>query len=133
MKSMSALAKFSLKPYSKPVQGDPVQKRRDKLLAAIEIQKLALAAALKGEPYTLPAKSEGKAPKAVRVWFVSQDGGYYVQCRYGARPLLLDAKCNAVFVSKLDDVGAVLAAFSTAAKSGELDKAIAAVSERKQG
>jgi hypothetical protein len=38
-----------------------------------------------------------------------------------------------VFVSKLDDVGAVLVAFAVAAKSGELDKAIAAVSERKQG
>lgn len=130
---MSALAKFSLKAYSKPVHGDPVQKRRDKLIVAIETQKFALAAALKGELHTLPAKAEGKQPKAVRVWFVAQDGGYYVQCRYGARPLLLDAKSNAVFVNKLDDVAAVLAAFAVAAKSGELDKSIAAVSERKQG
>ena len=130
---MSQFAKFALKTYTKPVQGDPVQRRRDKIVAAIEVQKLVLAAALKGETYTVPAKSEGKQPKAVRPWFIAQDGGYYVQCRYGARPLLLDAKNNALFVNKLEEVGAALAAFAAAAKSGELDKAIAAVAEKKKG
>ena len=130
---MSQFAKFALKTYAKPVQGDPVQRRRDKSVAAIEQQKLVLAAALKGEVYTLPAKAEGKQPKAIRPWFIAQDGGYYVQCRYGARPLLLDAKNNALFVNKLEEVSAALAAFAAAAKSGELDKAIAAVADRKKG
>jgi len=130
---MSNLAKLTLKTYSKPVQGDPIQRRRDKLVAAIEVQKLVLAAAIKGETYTLPAKADGKQPKAVRAWFIAQDGGFYVQCRYGARPLLLDAKNNAVFVNKLDEVAAALAIFSAAAKSGELDAAMAAVSNRKKG
>ena len=130
---MSNLAKFTLKTFTKPVQADPVQKRRDKIIAAIEQQKLVLAAAIKGETYTMPAKAEGKQPKAVRAWYMAQDGGYYVQCRYGARALLLNAKCNAVFVNKLDEVAAVLAAFAAAAQSGELDAALAAVSERKRG
>jgi hypothetical protein len=63
---------------------------------------------------------------------VAQDGGHYVQCRYGARPLLLNATNNAVFVNKLEEVAAVLTAFAAAAKSGELDKAIAAVAEKKK-
>ena len=130
---MSNLAKFTLKTFTKPVQADPVQKRRDKIIAAIEQQKLVLAAAIKGDTYTMPAKAEGKQPKAVRAWYMAQDGGYYVQCRYGARALLLNAKCNAVFVNKLDEVAAVLAAFAAAAQSGELDAALAAVSERKRG
>ena len=121
-----------MKAYKKPVQGDVVQRRRDKLISGLEQQKLVLAAAIKGEVYTLPAKAEGKQPKAIRAWFIAQDGGYYVQCRYGARPLLLDAKNNALFVGKLEEVGGALAAFAAAAKSGELDKAIAAVSTRKE-
>ena len=130
---MSQFAKFALKTYAKPVQGDPVQRRRDKIIAAIDVQKLVLAAAIKGDAYSLPAKAEGKEPKAVRPWFIAQDGGYYVQCRYGARPLLLDAKNNALFVNKLEEVSAALAAFAAAAKSGELDAAIAAVADRKKG
>lgn len=130
---MSTLSKFTFKTLAKPAQVDPIQKRRDKIMAAIEQQKLVLAAALKGESYTVPAKIEDKPAKAVRPWFVAQDGGYYVQCRYGARPLLLNATNNAVFVNKLDEVAAVLAAFAAAAKAGELDAAMAAVAERKKG
>jgi len=130
---MSNLAKFTLKTYAKPIQGDPIKRRRDKIVTAIEVQKLVLAAALKGEVYTVPAKAEGKQPKAIRPWFIAQDDGYYVQCRYGARPLLLDAKHNALFTNDLMQVGAALAAFAAAAKSGELDKAIAAVADRKKG
>ena len=130
---MSSLSKFQFKTLTKPASVDPIQKRRDKIMAAIEQQKLVLAAAVKGESYTVPAKIEGKPAKAVRAWFVAQDSGYYVQCRYGARPLLLNATNNAVFVNKLDEVAAVLAAFAAAAKAGELDKAMAAASERKKG
>lgn len=129
---MSSLSKFTFKTLTKPVSVDPIQKRREKITAAIEQQKLVLAAALKGESFTVPAKTEGKPAKSVRPWFVAQDGGYFVQCRYGARPLLLNATNNAVFVNKLDEVAAVLTAFAAAAKAGELDKAIAAVSERKK-
>lgn len=130
---MSNLAKFTFKTLTKAPPVDPLQKRRDKIVAAIEQQKLVLAAALKGESYIVPAKIEGQSDKVVRPWFVAQDGGYYVQCRYGARPLLLNAANNAVFVNKLDEVAAVLTAFAAAAKSGELDKSMAVVAERKKG
>ncbi|GGZ93485.1 hypothetical protein GCM10011617_11700 [Novosphingobium arvoryzae] len=130
---MSSLSKFTFKTLAKAPPVDPIQRRRDKIIAAIEQQKLVLAAAIKGETFTVPAKAEGKPAKAVRAWWVGQDNGYYVQCRYGARPLLLNAANNAVFVNKLDEVSAVLTAFAAAAKAGELDAAMAAVAERKKG
>lgn len=130
---MSSLSKFTFKTLAKAPAVDPIQRRRDKIIAAIEQQKLVLAAALKGEIFTIPAKVEGKAAKAVRPWWVAQDNGFYVQCRYGARPLLLNAANNAVFVNNLSEVEAVLAAFAAAAKSGELDKAMAVIAERKKG
>lgn len=130
---MSSLSKFTFKTLAKAPPVDPIQRRREKITAAIEQQKLVLAAAVKGETFTIPAKAEGKAAKAVRPWWIAQDGGFYVQCRYGARPLLLNATNNAVFVNKLDEVAAVLTAFAAAAKAGELDAAMAAVAERKKG
>lgn len=130
---MSSLSKFTFKTLAKASPVDPIQKRRAKIIAAIEQQKQVLAAALKGETFTIPAKAEGKADKAIRPWWIAQDGGFYVQCRYGARPLLLNATNNAVFVNKLDEVAAVLTAFAAAAKAGELDKAMAAAAERKKG
>lgn len=127
---MTQFSKFTLKTLEKPATGNPTERRRAKLLAAIEVQKLVLAAALKGASHMQPSK---KDERAVRPWFTAQDGGHYVQCRYGARPLLLDGKNNAVFVGKLEEVAAVLTAFATAATAGELDAAIATVSNRKRG
>lgn len=127
---MNQLAKFTLKTFDKPALGNAVENRRARLVAAIEIQKLVLAAAQKGETYMRQTK---KGERAVRSWFVAQDGGFYVQCRYGARPLLLDGKNNAAFVAKLDEIAAVLTAFTAAAKSGDFDQAIAAATIRKKG
>ena len=72
-----------------------------------------------------------KTNRRVRPWFFEQDGGWYVQCRYGARVIAADGTNNAVFVKTLKDVGAVLDVFLDSAKSGELDGAIAKTAERK--
>lgn len=73
------------------------------------------------------------AQKRVRAWFFEQDGGWYVQCRYGTRILNINGKSNAVFVDSLGAVQAVLDAFKIAAETGELDKTVALAmrSERK--
>ena len=67
----------------------------------------------------------------MRPWFFAQDGGWYVQCRYGARVIAADGTNNAVFVKTLRDVGPVLDVFLAAASAGELDTAIAKTAERK--
>ena len=71
-----------------------------------------------------------KTMRRVRPWFFEQDGGWYVQCRYGARVIAADGTNNAVFVKVLDDVISVLDAFLKAAATGELDVAITKVAER---
>lgn len=132
---MSVLAKFNLKTVHRHMQKDPVLARRQKLVAAIEEQGRVLAAVLAGTDYTVPAQrwrasEDGQrvkvtVQKRVRAWFFEQDGGFYVQCRYGTRILNINGKSNAVFVDNLEGVQAVLDAFRSAVEAGELDKAIA--------
>ena len=137
---MGHLAKLNFKEFTRNVQADPVLVRRDKLLTAIAEQEKVLAAALNGATYTVAAKRtrqiDGEkvrvdAERTVRAWFFEQDGGWYVQCKYGARPLRLSEKGNAVFVPALAAVAAVLAAFKLATMSGELDAALAKATTRK--
>jgi len=132
---MSYIAKLNLKTVHRNVQKDPVLARREKLIAGIAEQVKVLAAALAGDEYIVKVKrwqqSEAgervlvEHDKRVRAWFFEQDGGWYVQCRYGSRVLNVNGKSNAVFVDTMQDVGAVFEAFKKAAETGELDKAVA--------
>ena len=134
---MSALAKLNLKTVQRTVKQDPVLARREKLVAAIEEQGRVLAAVVAGEEYTVKTmrwqtndageRVRVEHAKLVRAWFFEQDAGYYVQCRYGSRVLSINGKSNAVFVDQLDDVAGVLDAFKQAAKTGELDSAVAII------
>jgi len=138
---MATLAKLALRNVHRQVHVDPITSRRENLVRAIHLQKQVLAAHLKGETYTVERRkrvrnTEGEhvwenTQKPVRAWFFKQDDGWYVQCRYGARVLLVDGKHNSVFVPKLDQVAGVLDAFASATKAGELDSAIAQASKRK--
>jgi len=138
---MTALAKLNFKSVTRSTQRDPVTARRDKLVAGLKEQQLVYAAALKGEDHRVERhkwmnNEQGervlvKTHRRVRPWFFAQDGGWYVQCRYGARVIAADGTNNAVFVKTLKDVSAVLEAFLSAAQAGELDAAIAKTAERK--
>lgn len=131
---MSSLVKLNLKTAHRTVEKDPVTMRREKLAAAIQEQLSALAAQLAGQTYTVAAKravknAEGvrtilSVQRQVRVWYFAQDGGWYVQCRYGTRVLMLHGKSNAVFVEKQEQVSDVFSVFKAAALAGELDRAI---------
>jgi hypothetical protein len=138
---MTHLAKLTFKSVTRSALRDPVTARRDKLVAGLKEQQLVHAAAMKGEDYRVERhkwmnNEQGervavKTHRRVRAWFFEQDGGWYVQCRYGARVIAADGTNNAVFVKSLKDVGPVLAVFLDAAKAGELDKAIAQAAARK--
>src|SRR6056297_2203789 len=138
---MTALAKLNFKSVTRSTQRDPVVARRDKLVAGLKEQQLVYAAALKSEDHRVEKSrwmnnEQGervlvKTHRRVRPWFFEQDGGWYVQCRYGARVIAADGTNNAVFVKTLKDVGAVLDVFLSAATEGELDTAIAKTAERK--
>jgi hypothetical protein len=137
---MTHLAKLTFTSVNRTNTRDPVIARRDKLIAGLKEQALVYAAALKGEDHRVERhkwmtndtgeRVAVKTHRRVRPWFFEQDGGWYVQCRYGARVIAADGTNNAVFVKTLKEVGAVLEAFSAAAAAGELDAAITKVAER---
>lgn len=138
---MTALAKLTFKSFNKSATRDPAIERRNKLIAALKEQLLVHTAALNGrehrvERYKWMTNDQGervsvKTERRVRPWFFEQDGGWYVQCRYGARVIAVDGTNNAVFVKSLKDVGAVLEVFIAATQAGELDAVIAKATERK--
>jgi hypothetical protein len=139
---MTMLAKLNVKTVQRTAYKSPAEQRRSKLLAAIEDQMRVLEAAQRGGEYTVRVKRWQKgesgerlrvdADKRVRGWFFEQDGGVYVQCKYGARTLPIADKGNAVFVKELQEVKAVLEAFYAACAAGEFDPALAEAAKRKQ-
>ena len=138
---MTHLAKLTFKTVDRSTKRDPIIARRDKLIAGLKEQKLVHAAALKKEDHRVErdkwmSNDMGervlvKTHRRIRPWFFEQDGGWYVQCRYGARVITADGTNNAVLVKTLADVAGVLDAFLNAAAVGELDAAITQVAEHK--
>jgi hypothetical protein len=140
---MAPLSKLTLTSYRRTQPNrDPVEERRSKTLAALEQQKLVLAAAQKGQEHTVTKpgwardangnRQRVEKTHAVRPWFFQDTQGWVVQLKYGARVVPLDADYNAVIVQSLDDVAAVIVIFAKAVAAGELDKALAALAQRKK-
>jgi len=138
---MTHLTKLTFKTVDRSSTRDPIIARRDKLIAGLKEQKLVHAAALKKEDHLVErnkwmTNDTGervlvKTHRRIRPWLFEQDGGWYVQCRYGARVITANGTNNAVFVNSLADVLGVLDAFLNAAAVGELDAAITQVAERR--
>ena len=137
---MSHLAKLTIKAVLRQDTLDPVQNRRNKLLAAIEEQLKVAEAAAQGKQHTITVLRWSKNDQGERVqmghqrvtrpWFFAQDSGYYVQCKYGSRSLPLNKEGNAVFVKQLTEVPSVLQVFYAAAAAGEFDAAVDKASSR---
>ena len=137
---MTHLAKLTFKTVDRSTKRDPIIARRNKLVAGLKEQKLVHVAALNKEDHRVERdkwvnndmgeRVLVKTHRRIRPWFFEQDGGWYVQCRYGARVIAADGTNNAVFVKSLADVAGVLDAFLNAATAGELDAAITKVAER---
>ena len=138
---MTHLTKLLFKTVDRSSTRDPIIARRDKLILGLKEQKLVHAATLKKQDHLvernkwmqneLGERMLVKTHRRIRPWFFAQDGGWYVQCRYGARVITADGTNNAVFVNSLADVLGVLDALLNAAAAGELDSAIIQVAERK--
>jgi len=140
---MAPLSKLTLTSYRRTQPNrDPVEERRSRTLAALEQQKLVLAAALNGQEHivTKPGwarDTDGNRQRiekthAVRPLFFQDAQGWVVQLKYGARVVPLDADNNAVIVQSVNDVAAVLDIFAKAVVSGELDNALATLAQRKK-
>ena len=129
---MAPLSKLTLTSYRRTQPNrDPVEERRSKTLAALEQQKLVLAAALEGQEHTVTKpgwardangnRQRVEKTHAVRPWFFQDAQGWVVQLKYGARVVPLDADNNAVIVQSLDDVLAgIWIYFTKAVAAGEI-------------
>lgn len=60
-----------------------------------------------------------------------QDGGWYVQCKYGNKALAI-GNGNAVFVKTSKDIASALSVLKAATEAGELDEAIAKATQRRK-
>jgi hypothetical protein len=130
---MGALSSLALARIQKPERQDPVQAARKRILANLSQQREVLAAALDGKQYKVATKRrrqsidgsrvEYETEKRIRAWFFALNGGWYVQCKLGNRPLTLADDKNAVFVQELAAVEQVFTAFEQAVLAGELDAA----------
>lgn len=128
---MSSLKKLTIKTIARRNSLTPTEIRRKKLVSKIEEQFGVLEAALKRQDFKVTRKrwvKDGQGARTlqeverqIRAWFFEQDGGFYVQCKYGAKAIGLSKDGNAVFVKQLSDVKPVLEAFRAAAVGGELD------------
>jgi len=137
---MSHLSKLTIKSVVRQDTFDPVTARRNKLLAAIEEQLAVAASIIRGEEHvvTVSRWAKNEQGEKVRVqrqrisrpWFFAKDNGFYVQCKYGSKPLALSKDGNAVFVKQLADIPSVLQAFYAAVAAGEFDTAIGTAAQR---
>lgn len=137
---MSHLYKLTIKRVLRQDTLDPVQARRNKLLAAIEEQLKVAESAIAGKEHVVTVsrwsmndageRVRTEHQRVTRAWFFAQDGGYYAQCKYGSKPIALSKDGNAVFVKQLADIPSVLQAFYAAAAAGEFDSAIAVAAKR---
>lgn len=115
--------------------------RRHRLLKGIEEQLSVVDSAISGQPYSVSTpkwitaadgvRTAVTRQRVVRAWFKAQDGGFYVQCRYGNKALQLGKGANAVFVKALHEVKAALQTLYAAAAGGELDAELCRVAAGK--
>ena len=107
---MAPLSKLTLTSYRRTQPNrDPVEERRSKTLAALEQQKLVLAAALNGQEHTVTkpgwARDTDGNPQrvekthAVRPWFFQDAEGWVKQQKSAVRAEIAGkhCKCNHCF------------------------------------
>jgi hypothetical protein len=139
---MSALAKLKLIASKRTAAANPVQNRRNKLVAKITEQIALATARQEGRTYTATkvravtdsATGERKlveVAKRIKEWFwINESGKTVVSIRYGAKTLEFAKGKNAVEVASTDDLISTLLVIKEAVIAGELDDAITNASER---
>lgn len=138
---MSSISKLTLARLDRgEVHKDPVSDRRNKALAGLHQQRTVLVEALQGRVYTIKRtiwKTDAagnrqlvEKEQIMRPWFVQQDQGWFVQLKYGARTVPLDANNNAVVVPNLADVASVFDILEKSIRAGDFDQSLAQLAQR---
>lgn len=116
---------------------DPVDRARNKVIAALAEQKAMAEAKLAGQHY-VPThmvwrkNEEGQrvrveTPKRLREgWFVDASGQTFFGLRYAGKPIEFVKEKNAIAVGELRALPAILDTLTEAVRAGELDAQLAA-------
>lgn len=124
---------------AKPVRtsNDPVERARNKVIAALAEQKAMAEAKLAGLHYAPThmvwrKNEEGQriqveTPKRLRAgWFVDASGQSFFGLRYAGKPIEFAKDKNAIAVGELAALPAILDTLAEAVRAGELDTQLAA-------
>ena len=137
---MTVLSKLKLVSSKKERNISPIVVRRNKLAAKIEEQLLFATAQREGQIYapkrlknvTDKVTGERKtieATKRIKEWYwTNSSGKIHLSVRYGSKTLEFAKGKNAIELSTEDELLATLATLKEAVIAGELDEAIAEVS-----
>lgn len=116
---------------------DPVERARNKVIAALAEQKAMAEAKLAGQHYapthTVWRKNEEgqrvqvETPKRLRAgWFVDASGQTFFGLRYAGKPIEFAKDKNAIAVGELSALPAIIDTLTKAVRAGELDPQLAA-------
>ena len=137
---MSALAKLKLVASKRTAAANPVQNRRNKLVAKITEQIALATARQEGRTYTATkvravadsATGERKlveVAKRIKEWFWTNEAGKInLSIRYGAKTLELARGKNAIELAHAGELVTTLETVREAVLAGELDAQIEASS-----
>lgn len=111
---------------------DPVERARNKVIAALAEQKAMAEAKIAGQHYApthmVWRKNEAgervrvETPKRLRAgWFVDASGQTFFSLRYAGKPIEFAKDKNAVAVAELAELPGIIDTLSDAVRAGELD------------
>lgn len=140
---MSILKSLKL-TTAQPVRAsnNPVERARNKVMAALAEQKLMAEAKLAGQNYAPThmvwrTNADGQrvqveTPKRLRAgWFRDASGQIFFGLRYAGKPIEFAKDKNAIAVGELSALPAILDTLTEAVRAGELDAQLAdAAAER---
>jgi hypothetical protein len=141
---MSTLNALKLVISKKQFHASPIVIRRNKLISKLHEQLELCEAQREGKTYapirlkTYVNKTSGEritaeVPKRIKEWFwvCNESNKINLSVKYGAKTLTLNrkSKANAIELASGDELVATLKALKIAVANGELDEAIAEVSE----
>lgn len=116
---------------------DPVERARNKVIAALAEQKAMAEAKIAGQHYAPTHAVWRKNDEGQRVpvetlkrlragWFVDAGGQTFFGLRYAGKPIEFAKDKNAIAVGELSALPAILDTLSEAVRAGELDNQLAA-------
>lgn len=133
--SILSKMKFSERTRSQTL-GSPVERRRNKMLMALDLQIKAAEAEAKGEMFTYTVsryvkntetgeREKRDVPAKVRPWWWRDvSGTYFLQAKYGNRKVEFAKGKAAIEVGSKENLLPVLRQLADAVTAGELDTAL---------